>query len=39
MEEGSAYMLTGIDNITSGFVVYPQVIKRHVNDELPFMAT
>jgi hypothetical protein len=27
------------DNVSSGFVVYPEVIKRHVNDELPFMAT
>ena len=27
------------DNISSGFVVYPEVIKRRVNDELPFMAT
>lgn len=27
------------DNVTSGFVVYPEVIKRRVNDELPFMAT
>ena len=28
-----------LDNVTSGFVVYPEVIKRRVNDELPFMAT
>jgi adenylosuccinate lyase len=28
-----------LDNVSSGFVVYPEVIKRHVNDELPFMAT
>jgi adenylosuccinate lyase len=28
-----------LNNVTSGFVVYPEVIKRHVNDELPFMAT
>ncbi|KAJ5907710.1 hypothetical protein N7495_000392 [Penicillium taxi] len=27
------------DNVSSGFVVYPEVIKRRVNDELPFMAT
>jgi adenylosuccinate lyase len=27
------------DNVTSGFVVYPEVIRRRVNDELPFMAT
>ncbi|KAJ5324970.1 hypothetical protein N7476_003570 [Penicillium atrosanguineum] len=28
-----------LNNVSSGFVVYPEVIKRHVNDELPFMAT
>ncbi|KAL1851598.1 adenylosuccinase ade13 [Paecilomyces lecythidis] len=28
-----------LNNVSSGFVVYPQVIKRRVNDELPFMAT
>lgn len=27
------------DNVTSGFVVYPEVIKRRVQEELPFMAT
>lgn len=26
-------------NITSGIVVYPNVIKKHVSEELPFMAT
>lgn len=26
-------------NISSGLVVYPQVIQRHINEELPFMAT
>jgi adenylosuccinate lyase len=26
-------------NIASGMVVYPQVISRHLNEELPFMAT
>ena len=26
-------------NIASGLVVYPKVIERHVNEELPFMAT
>ena len=26
-------------NIASGLVVYPQVIARHLRDELPFMAT
>jgi adenylosuccinate lyase len=28
-----------LNNVTSGFVVYPEVIRRRVNDELPFMAT
>ncbi|KAI4141130.1 MAG: hypothetical protein LQ341_003599 [Variospora aurantia] len=28
-----------LDNICSGLVVYPAVIKRRINDELPFMAT
>ncbi|KAJ6125680.1 adenylosuccinase ade13 [Penicillium sp. IBT 18751x] len=28
-----------LNNVSSGFVVYPEVIKRRVNDELPFMAT
>ncbi len=27
------------DNIASGMVVYPRVIARHLNEELPFMAT
>jgi adenylosuccinate lyase len=26
-------------NIADGLVVYPKVIERHINDELPFMAT
>ncbi len=26
-------------NVASGFVVYPKVIRKHVMDELPFMAT
>ncbi|MDX1358335.1 MAG: adenylosuccinate lyase [Clostridia bacterium] len=26
-------------NITKGMVVYPGVIKKHINEELPFMAT
>ena len=26
-------------NIAAGMVVYPQVISRHLNEELPFMAT
>lgn len=28
-----------VDNVTSGFVVYPEVIRRRVQEELPFMAT
>ena len=27
------------ENITAGLVVYPEVIRRHLLDELPFMAT
>lgn len=27
------------ENITAGLVVYPEVIRRHLADELPFMAT
>ena len=26
-------------NVCSGLVVYPKVIKKHLNEELPFMAT
>lgn len=26
-------------NVVSGLVVYPNMINRHINDELPFMAT
>lgn len=26
-------------NVTEGMVVYPKMIRRHVNEELPFMAT
>lgn len=26
-------------NVTSGLVVYPKVIKKHLDEELPFMAT
>ena len=26
-------------NVTDGLVVYPKVIEKHINDELPFMAT
>jgi len=28
-----------LQNITEGLVVYPNVIAKHINDELPFMAT
>ncbi|EED15531.1 adenylosuccinate lyase Ade13, putative [Talaromyces stipitatus ATCC 10500] len=28
-----------LNNVTSGFVVYPEVIRRRVQEELPFMAT
>jgi adenylosuccinate lyase len=27
------------ENVASGFVVYPQVLSRHLAEELPFMAT
>ncbi len=27
------------DNISDGMVVYPNVIQKHINEELPFMAT
>ncbi|MFV0503640.1 MAG: adenylosuccinate lyase [Lachnospirales bacterium] len=26
-------------NITTGIVVYPKIIEKHINEELPFMAT
>ncbi|KZL86800.1 adenylosuccinate lyase, partial [Colletotrichum incanum] len=32
-------ILLSLDNITSGMVVYPEVIRAHVMEELPFMAT
>lgn len=32
-------VLNTLQNITEGLVVYPCVIKRHVDAELPFMAT
>lgn len=32
-------VLSTLLNIVSGLVVYPQVIKRRINSELPFMAT
>ena len=28
-----------LQNILEGLVVYPKVIERHINQELPFMAT
>ncbi|TXT08623.1 hypothetical protein VHUM_02751 [Vanrija humicola] len=32
-------LLTTMQNITEGLVVYPKVIRRRINQELPFMAT
>ncbi|KAK7435387.1 adenylosuccinate lyase [Colletotrichum acutatum] len=32
-------ILLGLDNVTSGLVIYPEVIRAHVMEELPFMAT
>ena len=32
-------LLIVLDNVCSGLVVYPGVIQRHIDDELPFMAT
>lgn len=32
-------LLIILDNVASGLVVYPAVIQRHINEELPFMAT
>jgi len=32
-------MLILAENISAGLVVYPKMIERHVNAELPFMAT
>eukprot|EP00112_Aurelia_sp_Birch-Aquarium-sp1_P005467 Seg1621.3 transcript_id=Seg1621.3/GoldUCD/mRNA.D3Y31 product="Adenylosuccinate lyase" protein_id=Seg1621.3/GoldUCD/D3Y31 len=32
-------ILNTLQNISEGLVVYPKVIERHVNQELPFMAT
>ena len=26
-------------NVVEGLVVYPKVIEKHINEELPFMAT
>ncbi|RIA91495.1 adenylosuccinate lyase [Glomus cerebriforme] len=35
----SDIVLTLLQNISEGFVVYPKVIERHIAQELPFMAT
>uniref|UniRef100_A0A8C7E139 Adenylosuccinate lyase n=1 Tax=Oncorhynchus kisutch TaxID=8019 RepID=A0A8C7E139_ONCKI len=32
-------ILSTLQNITEGLVVYPKVIERHIRHELPFMAT
>lgn len=32
-------ILSTLQNISEGFVVYPKVIERRVKQELPFMAT
>lgn len=32
-------ILTLYRNVVDGLVVYPKVIRKHLNDELPFMAT
>lgn len=32
-------ILSTLQNITEGLVVYPKVIERHISLELPFMAT
>jgi len=32
-------LLTLLQNITEGLVVYPAIIRRHIAQELPFMAT
>jgi len=32
-------ILNTLQNITEGLVLYPKVIKRHIDQELPFMAT
>ncbi|KAK2173851.1 hypothetical protein NP493_847g01035 [Ridgeia piscesae] len=32
-------ILNTLQNITEGMVVYPKVIQRHIDQELPFMAT
>lgn len=32
-------VLTILQNVSEGLVVYPAIIRRHINAELPFMAT
>lgn len=32
-------ILVTVQNISEGMIVYPNVIARHIMDELPFMAT
>jgi adenylosuccinate lyase len=32
-------VLSTLQNISEGLVVYPKVIARHISQELPFMAT
>ena len=32
-------ILSLVINIVGGLTVYPQIIERHLNEELPFMAT
>ena len=32
-------ILTTLQNISEGLVVYPRVIARRISEELPFMAT
>lgn len=32
-------LLDLVNNVLDGLVVYPKVIEKHLNDELPFMAT
>ncbi len=32
-------MLTTLQNVSEGLVVYPKVIARRISQELPFMAT
>ena len=32
-------ILTTLQNVTEGLVVYPKMMQRHIDAELPFMAT